>query len=69
MGRTMVKEDLTREQRDYCIHECRRGKEEAQRLLHTCEDVFDAVIDMQEFTKKCIEFPDCPLNKCNRENC
>lgn len=59
MGGTMVTKSLTREQKDYCITECPRGKKKMQELLATCESVLDAAIDMQSFTQDCFESSEC----------
>ena len=44
---------------DYCINKCEIGKEKMKELLHNCDSVFDAVIDMQCFIKKCMENDGC----------
>lgn len=48
---------------DYCINNCEIGKKKAKELLHNCDSVFDAAIDMQYFVKNCIESHKCDPTK------
>lgn len=43
----------------YCNFECPKGKERLNKVLNSCESVFDAVADMRLFIKTCKET--CPI--------
>ncbi len=69
MDGAVAKNNLTEEQRKYCIHQCKYGKQKVQELLHTCDSIFDMVEDMQIFTEICHEKNNCPFDNLKKETC
>lgn len=65
----MAEVNLMEEQQKYCITQCRYGKEKMIELLHTCDSIFDAVADMEEFTQSCLNSPKCVLERLQRKDC
>lgn len=50
----------------YCYLWCEKGKKNSERLLNTCESVFDAAFDFQLFTEAC--FNTCPYTDIHTKN-